>query len=348
MKQYSQQLTNRLARLPLCKAQRQGSKINQAAGLQAIHSRVIPVLFTLLLFAQQGMAWAEPMRGQLVFGHEARTIQLCGDEQVFWAHATGSVLENLQQQYRALARYPYEKVYVELDGQLLDQPVGSFAMDYVGTIEVHKLISISRVDTNSCHGQPSANTPKPTQSAEAKTYVFVCDEDAVYTVRTTDTQAWVFRPEGTLRLHAVPAEAGVKYADDNFQLWIEGEQARLGETDNRLLNCRNDRRRAIWERAKLDGADFRAVGNEPGWHLEILQGQRILLVADYGASHTELPLPEPSIDSEARITRWDAGELILEVIGRPCRDTMSGESFESTVVVTWGERTLRGCGRALH
>ena len=62
----------------------------------------------------------------------------------------------------------------------------------------------------------------------------------------------------------------------------------------------------------------------------------------------ERPLPQPMIDQEARSTRWDAGELIVEVIGRPCRDSMSGESFESTVVVTWGEQTLRGCGRALH
>jgi uncharacterized membrane protein len=33
--------------------------------------------------------------------------------------------------------------------------------------------------------------------------------------------------------------------------------------------------------------------------------------------------------------------------GRPCSDTMSGESFEVTVTVTQGEKTLQGCGRAL-
>jgi uncharacterized membrane protein len=185
-------------------------------------------------------------------------------------------------------------------------------------------------------------------SGDAVTYVFVCDEQTAYTVRVTGAEAWVFRPEGTLMLPVVPTRQGTKYSDGTFELRIDGQQAQLGESGNELQRCRNDSRRAVWEKAKLDGADFRAVGNEPGWNLEILEGSRIVLVADYGDSQVEQPLPEPSVDREARTTRWDAGELIVEVIGRPCRDSMSGESFESTVVVTWGEQTLRGCGRALH
>jgi uncharacterized membrane protein len=54
------------------------------------------------------------------------------------------------------------------------------------------------------------------------------------------------------------------------------------------------------------------------------------------------------VDQEAGSTRWNAGEPMVKDIGRPCRDSMSGESFEATVVVTWGEQTLRACGRALH
>ena len=133
----------------------------------------------------------------------------------------------------------------------------------------------------------------------------------------------------------------------NWRL-VDGEAARFGEVGEDMSSCRNDRRRAVWEKAKLDGADFRAVGNEPGWNLEIQEGTRIVLIADYGASRVELPLPQPSVDRRNRTTLWDAGDLVLAVIGRPCRDSMSGESFESEVVVTWGEQTLRGCGRALH
>mgnify|MGYP001823395231 CR=1 FL=1 len=61
-----------------------------------------------------------------------------------------------------------------------------------------------------------------------------------------------------------------------------------------------------------------------------------------------LPLPEPEVDRVKRITRWGAGELVLEVKGEACHDTMSGEKFETQVKVHWQGKTLHGCGRALH
>lgn len=302
-------------------------------------------LIALIGFAS-GTACAEPMRGLLVFGHETRTLQLCGADETFWVDAPEALRTRLETRYRAVVTRPYEAVCAKIEGKILDQPAGAFAADYDGTIGVSELHSISTANA-CCSGHP-AGVAKPPASAEAKTYLFRCDERTAYTVRTTTTEAWVFRPEGTLQLPALPAERGTNYSDGAFALWIEGEQARLGETDGELRLCQNDRVRAVWERAKLDGADFRAVGNEPGWHLEIQAGRRIVLVADYGASRVELPLPEPTLDPESRRTRWDAGELVLEMIGLPCRDSMSGEQFETRVVVTWRGQTLRGCGRALH
>jgi len=199
-----------------------------------------------------------------------------------------------------------------------------------------------------CSGTALAAAPGTPVNAATQTYVFVCDNQTTNTVRASATEAWVFRPGETLRLPSVPGEVAGSYSDGNFMLLIEGQTARLGAVAAGPVSCRNDRRRAIWEKAKLDGADFRAVGNEPGWHLEIREQSRIVLVADYGASRVELPLPEPVTDTATRTTRWDAGELLLEVTGRPCRDSMSGERFEAEVRVTWQGRTLRGCGRALH
>ncbi len=39
---------------------------------------------------------------------------------------------------------------------------------------------------------------------------------------------------------------------------------------------------SVWHRAKLRGVAFRAIGQEPGWLLEITNGTEILLVTDYG------------------------------------------------------------------
>lgn len=183
---------------------------------------------------------------------------------------------------------------------------------------------------------------------QSNTFVFVCDDGTSYTVQTTATDAWVFRPGGSLRLSVVASDEGRQYSDGRFEVRIDGQQALLGEASGELQHCVNDSRSAVWEAAKLDGVDFRAVGNEPGWYLEIREQSRIILVADYGESRVEAPLPEPSEDAETGTTRWNAGELIVEVRICPCFDTMSGEEFSSRVVVHWRDRTLRGCGRPLH
>ena len=90
------------------------------------------------------------------------------------------------------------------------------------------------------------------------------------------------------------------------------------------------------------------MGNEPGWNLEIFDGRRILLVTDYGAARVEMPLPEPTVNLASRRSRWESGELFLDIVGRTCLDTMSGALFEDEVTVSWQGQILRGCGRSLH
>lgn len=180
------------------------------------------------------------------------------------------------------------------------------------------------------------------------TYVFVCDDESHVTVRGNDSEAWVFRAAGTIKLAASAAGAQANYQNETLELKIVGDNATFTEAGAKPVRCQNDRRSAIWEHAKLNGADFRAVGNEPGWTLEIQQGSRIVLLADYGATRFETPLPEPTVDAEARTTIWDAGELELKLIGDRCVDSMSGEVFEAKAEVIWRGQTLSGCGRALH
>ena len=291
---------------------------------------------------------AAEMRGLLVMGHEARSLQPCDDGRTLWVSVRGALLQQLTAAVHQLTMRPYEAVYAELDGEPGSAPAGEFAADYDGTVEVRELRFVSKEGVDACRRERALARPAAAQIVAPQTYVFVCSDNRAYTVRATGAEAWIFRREGTRRLPAVPAGQGTRYADGVFELRIENELAQLGDSGGPLVSCRNDPRRAVWERAKLDGADFRAVGNEPGWNLEILAGTRMRLIADYGASRVEVPLPEPTIDRELRRTRWDAGEIVLEVIGRPCRDSMSGESFETEVSVHWQGRTFKGCGRALH
>jgi putative lipoprotein len=106
----------------------------------------------------------------------------------------------------------------------------------------------------------------------------------------------------------------------------------------------------VWHQAKLRGVSFRAIGQEPGWLLEIADGSEILLVTDTGQTKTSYPYVEPNVFPEERRTRFFISDYAVEIIieGKACRDSMSGEKFAVTVTVTIGEDHLSGCGRVLY
>ncbi|MCL6417513.1 hypothetical protein MIB92_17765 [Aestuariirhabdus sp. Z084] len=181
----------------------------------------------------------------------------------------------------------------------------------------------------------------------ANTWVYQCDPDYRFVARQEQQQLWLFLPRRTLALK--PVYGGEGYSGEGYSLMREGDTAVLSfEGDS--YHCRNDRRAAIWEASKLNGYDYRAVGNEPGWYLEIGQGMMSRLVTQYGQSRLDFSLPEPRLDSAARLTLYRVPEQALEIRieGRVCRDSMSGETFASTVAITWQGQAFSGCGRALH
>jgi uncharacterized membrane protein len=102
-----------------------------------------------------------------------------------------------------------------------------------------------------------------------------------------------------------------------------------------------------WELARAGGVDFRAVGQEPGWLLDIHTRGIIKFAWDYGQQYAEFAIGEPTYPQEGA-TRYEAnsdGRTLVVLIRRaPCADAMSGESFPSTVQVTIDGQTLRGCG----
>jgi len=104
----------------------------------------------------------------------------------------------------------------------------------------------------------------------------------------------------------------------------------------------------VWHEAKLRGVAFRAIGQEPGWLLEIRNGEEILVVTNYGQNRNLFPYVDPREDKAARKTVFevDANTSIL-IEGKPCSDSMSGETFDTTVTVTLGGQVFKGCGRAL-
>jgi putative lipoprotein len=103
----------------------------------------------------------------------------------------------------------------------------------------------------------------------------------------------------------------------------------------------------VWHAAKLRGVSFRAIGQEPSWLLEIIEGQEILLVTDYGKSLKAYPYVQPEQNKTLRRSQFQLEGATVELEGKHCVDIMSGEAFETQVSITLGSRVLNGCGRAL-
>ncbi|HEU5208882.1 MAG TPA: hypothetical protein VFU06_05670 [Longimicrobiales bacterium] len=109
---------------------------------------------------------------------------------------------------------------------------------------------------------------------------------------------------------------------------------------------------AVWEAARRRGVRFRAVGQEPGWVVELYPRERMHVLADYGALEFDSPWAEPVRDEEedsvVYTTSTPEHTVRMTVTEVPCTDTMSGEGFTHAIVLELDERVLYGCGRSLE
>jgi heat shock protein HslJ/uncharacterized membrane protein len=125
----------------------------------------------------------------------------------------------------------------------------------------------------------------------------------------------------------------------------------LGAT---LLELDRDRALAPWNGVFFElerDRDFRAVGQEPGWQLEVRKGSEMRFTYDYGKGTAVTPAPRTQVDAQTGTrtlhARTEASELRVEIVPVACSDAMSGRLFAATVTVTLNGRAFRGCGESL-
>ncbi|HRE43942.1 MAG TPA: hypothetical protein PKY87_08220 [Terricaulis sp.] len=105
-----------------------------------------------------------------------------------------------------------------------------------------------------------------------------------------------------------------------------------------------------WEDLREAGVIYRALGQEPGWMLDIHTSRRALLVLDYGERALRFELPYQYIrPSEGAYEANADGEAIAITISNgPCEDVMSGQPFPERVEVRVGARSYSGCGSLIY
>jgi uncharacterized membrane protein len=143
-------------------------------------------------------------------------------------------------------------------------------------------------------------------------------------------------PAPPLRLTTTRSASGARYAGGGTVFWTKRDEAVLEVEGEGTVQCRRQT------------VPVRAVGQEPGWLLEITPGGRMEFTGDYGdvCVVAPTPLPDRSEGAGRRVYRAGAGARGLAAVfeERACRDTMSGSPYPFTVTVTLDGRTHEGCG----
>lgn len=193
---------------------------------------------------------------------------------------------------------------------------------------------------------PGCIAARPDAPAYPVNARFDC-EGAIVSVVFLRDRAVLALPERDLALEQAVSASGARYAGDGAVFWNKGDEATL-ELDGTTRSCRELPN--PWQQARERGIDFRAVGQEPGWLLEIDRDGAMRLLYDYAEREATVPTPAPVASGGRATYTADTGEHALTVVveERRCQDVMSGEPFPRSVTVTIDGRELRGCGRALE
>jgi uncharacterized membrane protein len=107
----------------------------------------------------------------------------------------------------------------------------------------------------------------------------------------------------------------------------------------------------VWERAKEEGVQFRAVGNEPGWMVEVRDDKKIEFVNDYGSLEIKAPVDDlwlgPAGEDKIYYVENDVIQFQVIIMKKSYQDNMSGEVFPYQVRVVFPSKSYVGGGRLL-
>lgn len=104
-----------------------------------------------------------------------------------------------------------------------------------------------------------------------------------------------------------------------------------------------------WAEAKARGVDFRALGTEPGWYMEIDTGNMMKLVLDNGTRTLEVPAPKQwnSLSGNSYALTSNKARIAVATTPKTCNDGMSDTVYPITVTVMIDGKPYTGCGRDL-
>lgn len=197
---------------------------------------------------------------------------------------------------------------------------------------------------------PQAGEDTASAGGDLSTWVFNCADGQQVVSTYENGDAWLYLPEGEVKLEQVPAASGTKYKGGGILYWEKGGELTL-ERAGVSTHCEVDRYESVWRDAAERGVVFRAVGNEPGWMVEIFSDQPSVLVTDYGQRRIEFDAEYVDGDGDALSVyrgQGDTESILVRLDPEPCVDDSGLHEFPYRVNVEVGAQELIGCGRELN
>ncbi len=150
-------------------------------------------------------------------------------------------------------------------------------------------------------------------------------------------------------LPLAPSGSGARYADEKGnEFWTKGANGTL-TLDGQKHECTQTENASPWDAAKARNVAFRAVGNEPGWLVEVGKGATPPLHAqlDFGARKLDIARVQRNAKGDGWSGKTANGSQVeLTAQRKPCQDD-SGATFEVTAQLHVGGKIYTGCGAFL-
>lgn len=159
---------------------------------------------------------------------------------------------------------------------------------------------------------------------------------------------------GPQRLEQTVSASGARYAnaDESVVFWTKGDTARLERRGVEAAQCTEHRADSLREDARLRGVVYRALGNEPGWTLEVGPGGTLDWITNYGQERHRFDGAIEQVQGDApgsrTYTAGDAGETIrVTIAATPCTDD-GDVAYDFTATIDFAGGRLRGCATKLN
>ena len=156
--------------------------------------------------------------------------------------------------------------------------------------------------------------------------------------------------DGTRRLDQTVSASGVRYADGVMVFWTKGSTATLERQGAPAVQCDERRADSLREDARARGVVYRALGNEPGWVLEVGPADKLSWTTNFGQDRHDFEQTQVAATPDGTsvfTAQNDAVTIKASIKAARCVDDGEVE-FDHVVTLESGGQTLRGCGTRLN